>query len=211
MLKELSLVDFINEVDKKTPTPGGGSVSALAASLGVALSKMVGHLTIHKKKFKNLEADIQENFMDVLHRFESYKESFVSLIDLDTQAYNTVMTAYKLPKDTDEEQVFRSQEIQKATMLAIETPKQIATLSLDALKHFDVLLQYGNTFALSDLGVSALMLYAGLEGACLNVLINLPSLENEDTKKDLKDWVKQALFEGQELRKDILQQIHQSL
>lgn len=208
MLKDLKVVEFVNEVDKKSATPGGGSVSALASSLGIALTKMVGHLTIGKKKFKALDEEVQSEFGDILDTFGTYKEELVALIDKDTEAYNLVMKAYKLPKESDQEKAIRATEIEKATMVAIETPYRIAVLSLEALKDLDAILQNCNRNTLSDLGVSALLLYAGLEGALLNVKINIPGLSDQSIIEDYKVKIKAMLFEGSELRNDILETVH---
>ena len=211
MLKDLQVVDFINEVDKKSATPGGGSVSALASSLGIALTKMVGHLTVGKKKFRALEEEVQDEFNDILSTFMTYKEELITLIDKDTEAYNMVMAAFKLPKETEEEQSFRAVEIEKATLVAIETPYRIAVLSLEALKELDTILLNCNKNTLSDLGVSALLLYAGLEGALLNVKINIPGLSDQEVIDDYNTKVKAMLFDGSELRKDILEKVHNML
>lgn len=211
MLKDLQVVEFINEVDKKSATPGGGSVSALASSLGIALTKMVGHLTTGKKKFRALDEEVQSEFNDILDTFTSYKEELVSLIDKDTEAYNLVMAAFKLPKETDEEKQYRALEVEKATMVAIETPYRIAVLSLEALKELDIILENCNKNTLSDLGVSALLLYAGLEGALLNVKINIPGLSDQETIDDYTTKIKAMLFDGSELRSDILEKVHSML
>ena len=211
MLKDLQVVDFINEVDKKSATPGGGSVSALASGLGIALTKMVGHLTVGKKKFRALENDVQDEFNDILDTFKTYKEELIELIDKDTEAYNLVMAAFKLPKETESEKEFRASEIEKATLVAIETPYRIAVLSLEALKELDTILENCNKNTLSDLGVSALLLYAGLEGALLNVKINIPGLSDQEVIQEYNTKVKAMLFDGSELRKDILEKVHNML
>lgn len=210
-LKDLQVVEFINEVDKKSPTPGGGSVAALSSSLGLALTKMVGHLSVGKKKFLAKEQDIQNEFNDILDTFADYKEEMIALIDKDTEAYNMVMAAFKLPKENAEEIIYRKEQIEAATMIAIETPYRIAVISLEALKELDFVLDHGNKNTLSDVGVSALMLYAGLEGALLNVKINIPGLSDQSVIDDYTAKAKAMQFEGTELRKDILQKIHSSL
>lgn len=208
MLKDLQVVEFINEVDKKSATPGGGSVSALASSLGIALAKMVGHLTVGKKKFRALEEEVQDEYNDILDTFGIYKEELITLIDKDTEAYNLVMKAFKLPKETDEELSFRAIEIEKATMVAIEVPYRIAVLSLEVLKDMDAILKNCNKNAMSDLGVGALLLYAGLEGSLLNVKINISGLNDQAVIEEYSAKVKAMLFEGVELRNDILQTVH---
>lgn len=207
-LVEMQVEEFINEVDKKSATPGGGSVSALSSSLGLALTKMVGHLTTGKKKFRALETDTQIEFNDILDTFKEYKEEMITLIDKDTEAYNLVMKAFKLPKESAEEIIYRKDQIEAATILAIETPYRIAVLSLEAMKELDFILQYGNKNTLSDLAVSSLMLYAGLEGSLLNVKINIPGLSDQSVIDDYRVKIKSMLFEGTELRKDILEKVH---
>lgn len=210
-LKDMTIEEFISEVDKKSATPGGGSVSALAGSLGIALTKMVGHLSVGKKKFKALDTEIQAEFNDILDTFMNYKEEMIELIDKDTEAYNLVMAAFKLPKETAEEILYRKNQILEATIIAIETPYRIAVLCLEALKELDFILQYGNKNTLSDLGVSALLLYAALEGALLNVKINIPGLEDQEMIDDYTVKVKSMLFEGSELRQGLLEQVHSKL
>ena len=210
-LRDLTTVDFINKVDEKSATPGGGSVSALASSLGVALTKMVGHLSVGKKKFRELDEEIQNEFKDILETFKTYKEELIELIDKDTEAYNLVMAAFKMPKETDEEKAVRGEEIEKATIVAIETPYRIAVLSLEALKELDYVLQYGNKNTLSDLGVSALMLYTGLEGALLNVKINIPGLKDQELANEYSEKVVSMLEEGKAIKDELLTKVHNML
>ena len=141
MLRELKVVDFINEVDSKSPAPGGGSVSALASTLGIALTRMVGHLTVGKKKFKALDESIQDRFTNITKSFETLKEELTLLIDKDTEAFNLIMEAFKLPKETEEEQTFRNQKIEEGTLEAIKVPFKVAELSLEALRNLDYVLK----------------------------------------------------------------------
>lgn len=211
MLRELKVTEFVNEVDSKSPAPGGGSVSALASSLGVALSRMVGHLSVGKKKFKALDEDIQLNFKNVIDSFESIKEELVLLIDKDTEAFNLIMAAFKLPKETDLEKKQRSLKIEEGTLEAIKVPFQVATHSLNALQNLEYILQYGNKNTLSDLGVSALLLQAGLEGAILNVKINLPGISDESLRKEYTDQVSDMLNESLAIKEKVLKTIHEKL
>jgi formiminotetrahydrofolate cyclodeaminase len=211
MLKDLTITDFINEVDSKKPAPGGGSVSALASSLGIALSRMVGHLTIGRKKYKALDPEIQEKFEQHLQILQEIKVRMMDLIDEDTKAFNLIMQAFSLPKETDQEKAIRKNEIELATIEAIKVPLEVAHLSLTSLEQLDYILQYGNKNALSDLGVSALLLQAGLEGAILNVKINIPGLSNEEMKQDYHQQAQDLLQKGTKLKKVILEIVHSSL
>lgn len=179
-LVELKVTEFINKVDSNEPAPGGGSVSALCASLGASLTRMAGHLTVPKKAFKAFDEDIQKQVFESLEQLEIYKNELVQLIDKDTDAFNEIMKAFKLPKSTDEEKVVRRKAIQDATELAIEVPYQVAINGLKALEECDLFIKYGNQNCLSDVAVGALMLEAGIEGALLNVLINLGMFKDEE-------------------------------
>lgn len=210
-LVDLKVLDFLNEVDSKSPAPGGGSVSALVSSLGVSLSKMVGHLTTSKKKFAHLEPQIQLEFQDVMSALDLIKQQLILNIDEDTQAFNHIMNAYQLPKDTEENQKIRHQAIQQATEEAIIVPLKVATFSFSVLHHLPFMIQYGNPQAISDLGVAMLSLSAGIEGACMNVLINLPGFDNKFAASQYRKQVDQLIDETHRMRDRILSLVYQSL
>lgn len=211
MLKQLTVENFVNEVDSKSPAPGGGSVSALASSLGFGLTRMVGHLSSGKKKFRALDQEIQDKFNAIIEEFLSMKTEMIELIDKDTDAFNLIMAAFKLPKETDDEKSLRGQKIEEGTLEAIKVPFRVAELSLKGLKHLDFVLQYGNKNTLSDLGVSALMLQAGLEGAILNVKINIPGISNKETREYYISNSESILNEGSTLRNEVLKTVHGKL
>lgn len=203
-LVDLSVKDFVDQVDSSAPAPGGGSVAAVASTLGIALSRMVGHLTVEKKKFKALDEQIKRDYQGVLDHFIVIKETLFTLIDEDTEAFDKLMDAFRLPKETDEEKLARKNAIQTATYKAIEVPYRVASLSLQALGDIEFLLDYCNKNAVSDIGVSALMLYSGLEGALLNVLINVGSISNEEIKARYQKETEQFSTEGEQLKNVIL-------
>lgn len=211
MLKDLSVEQFINEVDSKSPAPGGGSVSALSSSLGIALAKMVGHLTIGKKKFKALDEDVQDRFNNALHILNGIKDQMIELIDKDTEAFNLIMAAFSLPKETEEEKTHRLEQIELGTLEAIKVPYRIAELSYTAMQQLEMVLKYGNKNALSDLGVSTLLLQAGLEGAILNVKINLPGISDEEVKHFYTEESKRLLQESIKIKKVIVDIVHSKL
>ncbi|MFH5881695.1 MAG: cyclodeaminase/cyclohydrolase family protein [Candidatus Izemoplasmataceae bacterium] len=210
-LVDLSVREFVAEVDSASPAPGGGSVSAVAASMGVGLIRMVGHLTIPKKKFQKLDEAIQEKIIDAHESVKTLELKLIDLVDRDTDAFNAIMEAYRLPKDTDSEIKKRTKAVEQATLKAIEIPESIANIALEALRKIGAICTYGNKNALSDVGVSALMLYAGLEGACLNILINLSGLSDEAMKQDFTHKVDALIKEGKSLKEDVLTEVHQSL
>ncbi len=185
-LVDLSVQSFVSEVDSKSPAPGGGSVSALMSSMGVALARMVGHLTVDKKKFLALEPSIQLEFKDVIGSLVVMKDELLRLIDADTDAFNLIMQALQLPKTTEDEISYRKEKIQEGTMQAIMVPLKVATLSLSALHQFDFIIKHGNKQTVSDIGVATLALSSGALGALMNVMINLPGLDDEIAKRQFQ-------------------------
>ena len=210
-LIDLNLVEFNNEIDSASPTPGGGSVSALASSIGVSLSRMVGHLTVGKKKFRALDEDVQNKFKSIEEEFLLIKTELTSLIDKDTDAFNLIMAGFKLPKETEEQKLIRKQKILEGTIEAIKVPFIVARLSLRALRNMDYILKYGNKNTISDVGVSTLMLYSGLEGAILNVKINIPGLDDPHMVTMYANSVAKMLTEGKTIKDSILNKIHNLL
>ena len=202
---------FINEVDSKSPAPGGGSVSALLSTLGVSLLRMVGHLTVEKKKFLALDDDIKERFHHVFEGLLTLKEELIKLIDLDTEAFNLIMEAFQMTKTTDEEKAIRKKAIYQGTLEAIKVPQTIANLSLRAFEDIDVILTYGNQQTISDIGVAALAIGAGIEGACMNVLINVSGISDEDLAKTYHEEVKLLLEKAYSIRKKVLDAVYQKL
>jgi formiminotetrahydrofolate cyclodeaminase len=198
------LNDFIDQIDSKNPTPGGGSVSALSALLGVSLIRMVGHLTIGRKAYRSLEPSVQEEMLQSFSALEQLKLNLLPLIDKDASAFNEIMKAYKLPKDTEHEIKVKEDAILKATIQAIEVPLSVAKLSLEALKLTPVFEQYGNKNAISDIHVALLELNTAIKGALMNVEVNVTGLtddllkerytkESEHIKEQSQDFTKKHL------------------
>ncbi len=210
-LTNLKVTEFISEVDSKAVTPGGGSVSALASSLGVALIRMVGHVTVNKKKFRALDQVIQDKYTKSVDSLESVKEELILLVDKDTDAFNLIMAAFRLPKDTDELKAIRKQAILEGTIEAIKVPYRIAEVSLIALKEIDFLLEYGNINAVSDIGVGALMLTSGIEGSLLNVEINLPGLVDKEMIEFYTSSTEKILSESKLLKENIISKVRNKL
>lgn len=210
-LVDLSVKDFLNIVDSKSPAPGGGSVSALVSALGCTLGRMVAHLTFDKKKYKELPEGEQDIFKDSFEEINDYRKILEGLVDKDTEAYNLVMAAYKLPKDSDSEKEIRKTTIEKNLKLAIETPLEVCKVSVRALKALEVILKYGNKNAITDLGVSAIMLHSGIEGGILNVKVNLTGLDDERFKMETTNQLDEILIASKELKEDILKVVNSSL
>lgn len=176
-----NLSEFIDQIDSDSPAPGGGSVAAYASTLGLALAKMLCHLTVTKKKYLALDEEVRAEFEERMEKIDSYKEELLAKVDLDTEAFESVMAAFRMPKTTESEIAIRDLEIKEATINAIRVPYHVMSLTYATLKELPYFIKYGNVNALSDLGSAFILLKAGLDCAYLNVKINLGSLQDEET------------------------------
>ena len=171
-----TLKAFLDELASSSPAPGGGSVAALAGALGAALTSMVCNLTIGKKKY----ADVQTDMKKVLDQAEELRGVFTVLVDKDTEAFNKVMEAFGLPKETDPQRALRAAAINEATKEASLVPLEVMKHCIDALALVQEVASKGNVNSISDAGVSALMLNAACQSAALNVRINLNALNDAE-------------------------------
>jgi formiminotetrahydrofolate cyclodeaminase len=174
MLTALSVADFLNETASNSPAPGGGSVSALAASLGAALTSMVCRLTLGKKKYAGVQGEMESG----LQKSEELRAQCTALIDEDTAAFNALMAAFGLPKEIEEQKARRFEAIQTAAKSATLVPIKLMELCAEALELLKIAAIKGNRNCIPDAGVAALMLRAACEGAALNVTANLSGLQD---------------------------------
>ena len=178
-LVSMTVERFVDEVSSSSPAPGGGSVSALAGSLGAALAAMVANLTVGKKGYESA----WESSSALAERAQQIKAALARAVDEDTRAFDDVLAAMRLPKATEAEQKARQAAIAAAYEKATAVPLATARLCLAALELCEQAATSGNRNSLSDAGVGALLAKAGLEGAILNVRINLPSVQEGPFKK----------------------------
>ena len=205
-LVEMTVKDYLNVLKSDAPAPGGGSVSALSAAQGAGLVAMVCDLTIPKEKFAQYKELCTEVKAEIL---QIYDELVVG-IDKDTEAFNQVSAAFKLPKETDEEKAARSKAIQAATVVATEVPFETMQLCMKGLEITSKIVGKSNPNASSDLGVAALNLLAGLKGAYLNVMINLPGIKDENAREPF-DHAEKMVKEGELLAAKIYEDVLASL
>ena len=206
-LVEMHINDFIAVLGSDTPAPGGGSASALAAAQGIALTKMVTELTIGKKKYAEFEDEIEL----LKKKAKSLQEGLLRAIDEDTEAFNQVSAVFGLPKTTEEEKKARREAMQSALKGAAVTPFSMMEKIVDALKVTQAAVGKSNTNAASDLGVAALNLKAALQGAWLNVLINLASIKDEMFVRQYRKAGESLVEEGSKIADATYQQILESL
>ena len=175
MLTELTIKDFISKVISNDPVPGGGSVSALNGALAAALSAMVANLTVGRKKY----GEVNDLMQELSARFEKLSQKLIEDVDRDSDAYNRVFAAFKLPKETDEEKQVRSEAIQRETKYAAQVPMEVARAVYEVLPQIDAIAQKGNSNAVTDACVSMMCARTAILGALLNVRINLTSIKDE--------------------------------
>lgn len=176
MLTGLSVQHFLDALASGEPAPGGGSVAALAGAQGAALISMVCNLTVGRKKYAGVEAEL----LAVRARADSLRAQLTELIDRDTAAYEAVMVAYKLPKETPDQLTARTAAIQAALQQATLTPLETLAACVEALELCPVILAKGNPNAASDGAAGMLAAHAGMHAAALNVRINLLAIDDAE-------------------------------
>jgi glutamate formiminotransferase/formiminotetrahydrofolate cyclodeaminase len=186
-LVKMNLREFCNETLNDSPAPGGGSVAALMGALGASLGGMVANLSAGKRGWD----DKLEYFSDWAVKAQQLKDELLSLVDEDTTAFNRVMDAFALPKESAEEKAARSRAIQEATKYAAEVPLKVMETASKSYALLGEMAGKGNPASISDVGVGALATRACIEGAALNVRINLGQLKDEKFKTALANKVQE--------------------
>lgn len=176
MLTELTVKGFLAETAGEAPVPGGGSISALNGAIAASLCQMVANLTIGKKKYADCEAEMKV----IAAKAASIAQELVLDVDRDSDAYDKVFAAFKLPKETDEEKAARSQAIQESTKYAAEVPMEVARRVYSLLDMIDAVVARGNQNAVTDGCVAMMCARCAIVGALFNVRINLTSLKDRD-------------------------------
>src|SRR5213592_4553005 len=177
-LAKMNLREFCNETLSDSPAPGGGSVAALMGALGASLGRMVANLSAGKRGWD----DKVEYFSEWAVKAQQLKDELLSLVDEDTTAFNKVMDAFALPKESAEEKLGRSTAIEQATKYAAEVPLKVMETASKSYELLTEMAEKGNPASISDVGVGALATRACIEGAALNVKINLAQLKDEKFK-----------------------------
>lgn len=211
MLMDGSIRSYINQVASKEPTPGGGSVAALAGSLGSALTAMVGYLTIGRKMYEELDDEIKKEMDNDFEELKERIEKLNHIVDEDTRAFDGVMEAFKMPKETEEEKAKRSEAIQEGYKVALEVPLRCAEECFRVLELQKVFADYGNVNAITDVGVGALLAATGLESGLLNVKINLLGIKDIEYKKEMEKKIDYLMTEGMALKEEILKTVYDRL
>lgn len=168
--------DFVEILSTKAPVPGGGGASALVGAIGTALGNMVGSLTVGKKKYADVEADI----IALKEKADALQKDFLHLVEEDARVFEPLSKAYGMPKDTEEEKAEKARVMEIVLKDACSVPMEIMKKCCEAIDIIEEFAEKGSVIALSDAGVGAAFCKAALLGASLNVFINTKSMTNRD-------------------------------
>jgi len=205
-LVKLKISEFVDEVSRDTPAPGGGSIAALAGALGSALASMVVNLSIGKGEFDSR----YEELCQLAEKSQAAKDELIRAVDADTEAFNEVLAGMRMARDTQEQMALRSKAIQAGYKLASEVPLGTAQLCREVLDFCQSAADIGNKAVMSDAGVGALMAYAGVQGAIHNVRINLPHTKDEAFIGEMNATLGELLSESKRICEAIQQQVESS-
>lgn len=178
---DMTIQGFTDELASKAPVPGGGGASALVGAVGMALGNMVGSLTVGKKKYADVEADI----LALMERAAALQKRFLALIQEDANAFEPLAKAYGLPKDTPEQQAHKDQVMAAALDTACSAPMDIMKACCEAIALHRDFAAKGSALALSDAGVGVMFCKAALQGASLNVFINTKAMADREKAEAL--------------------------
>ena len=206
-LLNMNLREFANETASESPAPGGGSISAYVGSLGISLAAMVANLSSHKRGWD----DRWEEFSDWAEQAQSLKDQLLKLVDEDTNSFNAIMDAFRLPKGTTEEKATRAQAIQDSTRYAIEVPFKVMETSIQTYLIIKAMAEVGNPNSVTDAGVGALCVRAAVHGAFLNVKINTGGLKDKKFVADVLKKGKQMIQKADKLEKEIMKIVNSKI
>lgn len=206
-LVNMTLTSFKDLTASESPAPGGGSVSAYVGALGAALGSMVANLSAHKRGWD----DRWEEFSNWAEKGKKYHAALLDCVDEDTRAFNLIMEAYQLPKNTAQEQLARKQAIERATRVAIEVPLKVMKLAFEAMEILQAMADGGNPNSVSDAGVGALCACAAVEGAFLNVKINASGYADKPYVDKVMEQALSVEKKAKEKKTQILELVHSKM
>ncbi|MBE5988927.1 MAG: cyclodeaminase/cyclohydrolase family protein [Paenibacillaceae bacterium] len=207
MIKDLTVSTFLEELSSKKPTPGGGGAAALGGAQGVALGEMVINLTLGKKKY----ADVEEEMQLLLVRLEGIRAEFLRLADEDARVFAPLAAAYGLPSGTEEEKKHKEEVLETHLLAASLIPKTVMEQAVEAIKIMDILAHKGSRLAVSDVGVGVSFLRTALLGAKMNVSINTKFMKQRETARQLDQEASALAETGRKLSDEIYANVEAAL
>ncbi len=202
-LQELTLIGFSELLASDSPAPGGGSAAAYVGALGASLGAMVGNLSANKRGWE----DQQAFFSDWAVKGQAGRQKLLALVDEDTNAFNSLMIAFRMPKETDEDKKARSSAIEQATLRAIESPLNTVRIANAQFPMLYEMADKGNPNSVSDAGVGAVCAMAAVEGGWMNVMINLSGLKDKLMVEKIKVEANRLLEEAKEWKEKIIKMV----
>lgn len=199
-LVNMNLRDFANETASESPAPGGGSISAYAGAMGIALGTMVANLSAHKRGWD----DQWKYFSDYAAKGQQIKDRLLQLVDRDTEAFTLIMNSLKLPKGTDQEKAARKEAMTNATKAAIETPLEVMKTAFESYELLHAMADKGNPNSASDAGVGAMCTKVAIEGAFLNIKINLPGISDQNYKEHIMNQAQKIQDDSVRIEREII-------
>lgn len=181
MIQDLTVSSFLEKLSSKSPTPGGGGAAGLGGAVGTALGKMVVNLTLGKKRY----ADVEEEMQSILTKLTHLEKEFLRLADEDAVVFAPLAEAYGLPSGTEEEKGNKEKILEGHLLAASLVPLAVMERSLEALDYMEILSQKGSRMAVSDVGVGVQFIRASLLGAKMNVFINTKTMIQREKAREL--------------------------
>ena len=207
MIKDKSVQTFLDELAGKASTPGGGSAAAVMGATGAALISMVGNFTLGKKGYEEVESAMQE----LLDASEDLRGRLTGMIQKDVEAFDQVMAAYGMPKDSDAQKAARGTAIQEGLKVAADVPLECARLCADVIRLTAPMARDGNRNVISDAGVAVLAAEAALRSAALNVYVNLGAIKDADFVRSRNGQLETILAGTRELTEEVYELVRSKL
>lgn len=203
MTEEKKICEYLEVLSSKAPVPGGGGASALAGALGNALGQMVVNLTVGKKKY----AEVEEEMQEYLERLKTMQQEFLHLSDRDAEVFAPLAECYRLPSATPEEKKHKETVMEEKLLDASMVPVEIMEKALELLEILDVLADKGSRMAVSDVGVAVQFTRTALLGAVMNVYINTKSMKNREKAEEINQGAKRMIKIGTSQADEIYEKV----
>lgn len=207
----MSITEFADKLSSEAPVPGGGGAAAVSATLAASLIAMVFNLTIGKKNFEEYDDITKTHILKGLDGIERAKKNFLTFIDKDAIAFSKIISAYKLPKQTEKEKRLRSEKIQEGYKVAASVPMELAKQADELYDIIDIACKYGNKNAISDVGAAAIFNHSVIEIAVLNISINLSGIKDGKLTNGLKSTSSKLLMHSEERKNMILKKVNEDI
>ena len=203
MTEEKKICEYLEVLSSKAPIPGGGGASALAGALGNALGQMVVNLTVGKKKY----AEVEEEMQEYLEHLKNMQQEFLHLSDRDAEVFAPLAECYRLPSATPEEKEHKETVMEEKLLDASMVPVEIMEKALELLEILDVLADKGSRMAVSDVGVAVQFTRTALLGAVMNVYINTKSMKNREKAEEINQGAKRMIKIGTSQADEIYEKV----